>query len=103
MDKIYGQKKRASRILYMKEYRKREAPRLKEYKKDYQQRNVKIRCVHKKIELAMRAGILKKQPCYFCGNLKAMAHHWDYNKPLEVQWLCHSHHQTWHQIFKAEE
>ena len=39
---------------------------------------------------------IKKQPCEVCGNLKAEAHHDDYDKPLEVRWLCFNCHRAWH-------
>jgi hypothetical protein len=45
---------------------------------------------------AIRKGILTKQPCEVCGAGKAHGHHDDYNKPLEVRWLCASHHSQWH-------
>ena len=39
---------------------------------------------------------IEKQPCEVCGNEKAEAHHCDYDKPLEVRWLCFKHHREWH-------
>ena len=42
---------------------------------------------------ALKKGILKKEPCEVCGSLKVEAHHEDYNKPLEVNWLCSRHHK----------
>jgi hypothetical protein len=50
---------------------------------------------------AIRDGILIKQPCRICGNPKAEAHHEDYYKPLEVDWLCTKDHREWHK--KKEE
>lgn len=44
----------------------------------------------------MRNNNLKRQPCEICGVTKAEAHHDDYNKPLEVRWLCFKHHREWH-------
>lgn len=34
--------------------------------------------------------------CIVCGG-KAEAHHDDYDKPLEVQWLCFKHHRQYHE------
>lgn len=42
---------------------------------------------------AIRDGRLKKLPCRICGNLKSQAHHHDYSKPLDVDWLCFKHHR----------
>jgi len=41
----------------------------------------------------IKAGRLIKQPCEVCGNTEYVeAHHKDYSKPLEVNWLCTKHH-----------
>ena len=45
---------------------------------------------------AVRTGALTKQPCSRCGAVKAVAHHEDYSKPLDVTWLCLSCHQRRH-------
>lgn len=45
---------------------------------------------------AVRAGRIKKLPCELCGSLKVEAHHTDYSKPLDVQWLCFRHHREKH-------
>lgn len=45
---------------------------------------------------ALRYGILKKQPCSVCGAVKAVAHHPDYDYPLDVVWLCQPHHKQVH-------
>lgn len=45
---------------------------------------------------ALRDGKLTRQPCEVCGSAKAQAHHGDYSKPLDVRWLCSTHHAEWH-------
>lgn len=42
---------------------------------------------------AIRKKILIKKPCKICGNPKSEAHHKDYSKPLQVEWLCSKHHK----------
>ena len=49
---------------------------------------------------ALRDGRLARLPCQHCGNPRSQAHHHDYSKPLDVEWLCfkchreHAHGQT---------
>lgn len=46
---------------------------------------------------AVRDGRLIKMPCVVCGSkYRIHGHHEDYNKPLEVIWLCAIHHQQHH-------
>jgi hypothetical protein len=60
-------------------------------------------------EKAIKRGILIPQPCEVCGKTGTKsdganiieAHHDDYNKPLDVRWLCQSHHHEWHKTNKA--
>lgn len=44
---------------------------------------------------AIRDGKLKRFPCMVCGE-KAVAHHPDYDRPLDVVWLCQPHHKQAH-------
>jgi hypothetical protein len=46
----------------------------------------------------LRRGLVSRKPCELCGASKAHAHHDDYAKPLEVRWLCRSHHMKWHAV-----
>jgi hypothetical protein len=45
---------------------------------------------------AVLKGELLKLPCVVCGNEDVEAHHEDYSKPLEVMWLCKTHHTAIH-------
>lgn len=50
----------------------------------------------KKVSSAVYYGTLSKYPCEVCGDKKSQGHHEDYDKPLEVNWLCDSHHKELH-------
>lgn len=48
------------------------------------------------VAAAKRSGILVREPCFVCGHHKSEAHHEDYDRPLEVIWLCRMHHYRRH-------
>jgi hypothetical protein len=39
---------------------------------------------------------VSKMPCERCGVATSLKHHEDYEKPLEVMWLCCKHHSERH-------
>jgi ribosomal protein S27AE len=41
-------------------------------------------------------------PCIRCGNEKSLAHHEDYDKPLDVMWLCQPCHKQRHKELKEK-
>lgn len=45
---------------------------------------------------AVEAEILKREPCENCGAEPTEAHHPDYARPLDVQWLCQPCHADEH-------
>jgi transposase-like protein len=46
---------------------------------------------------AIRSKKLFSQPCEMCGKEDNIhAHHDDYDKPLNVRWLCPICHKDWH-------
>jgi len=47
-------------------------------------------------KLIYRKNGMKRQPCSVCNFPFADAHHEDYDKPLEVIWLCRKHHKDRH-------
>jgi predicted DNA-binding protein YlxM (UPF0122 family) len=63
-----------------------------------------------KVEKALKRGdLLRPALCEKCGSSPIFkdgrtgihAHHPDYNKPLEVVWLCQRCHHEWHKMNKA--
>ncbi len=55
---------------------------------------------HNAVTRAVRKGDLIRQPCVRCGEVKSVAHHEDYDKPLEVVWLCQPCHKQRHEEIK---
>jgi ribosomal protein S27AE len=57
---------------------------------------------HVAVARAIRNGSLFRLPCVRCGEKKSLAHHEDYDKPLEVMWLCQPCHKQRHKELKEE-
>lgn len=55
------------------------------------------RRAHKAVARALHCGKLRRSPCEQCGAGKADAHHDDYSRPLDVRWLCRTHHRLHHE------
>ena len=55
---------------------------------------------HSRVSQAIRNGCLVRQPCVRCGEVKSLAHHEDYDKPLDVMWLCQPCHKQRHKELK---
>jgi DNA-binding CsgD family transcriptional regulator len=51
---------------------------------------------------ALKVGYLVRQPCEVCHSDNAEGHHHDYDKPLEVQWLCSTHHIALHKDLRRQ-
>jgi len=71
----------------------------KVYTKSHRTKNRDKYIARTKVGNALRSKKLVKLPCQICGDDKSEAHHPDYSKPLEVQWVCKFHHT---QIHKQE-
>jgi hypothetical protein len=57
---------------------------------------------HNAVARAIRAGEVVRQPCCRCADAKSVAHHEDYEKPLQVMWLCQPCHKQRHKELKEE-
>ena len=58
---------------------------------------------HSQVSQAIKNGKLIKIPCEKCGCEKSLAHHEDYDKPLDVVWLCQPCHKQRHKELKLLE
>lgn len=100
---------KANKLKYFRKYRadgRVKSSRNPEYDNAYTARQMQLKPwqfkAHKLVNNLIAAGKLTRQPCQICKKEKAVAHHCDYSKPLEVQWFCRSHHAAWHRLFTAE-
>lgn len=67
-------------------------------KRAYAERNPTIRQAHHAVNNALRDGkIVRPSCCETCQREAELhGHHCDYNKPLDVMWLCDPCHKAWH-------
>ena len=109
--KEYNILNKTEKAAYYKEHKNEIAAYQKEYynkhKAEYEARNKKYRKndplkvkARGILNYAVEKGELLRLPCAICGNLKAEAHHEDYTQPLEVIWLCRTHHKARHEEIK---
>lgn len=91
--------KRAERLRL---YRRKRPDVNKSKNAAYRAANPEKNRAHKIVERAVIAGRLIKTSCERCGaSYLVHAHHDDYSKPLEVTWLCPTHHRERHRELKA--
>ena len=92
----HSEKGQAAQIAYRCSAKGQRAARvrLKKWKARYPIRTSS----HQKVYYALKVGkIVKSITCDECGSFERMCgHHDDYNKPLEVRWLCQQCHTDWH-------
>ena len=82
-------------------YRKTEAYRISHNNasEKWDEANYFKKIAHSKVSNALKRGALRKKSCKKCGNKNVHAHHEDYNKPLNVVWLCPLHHKDMHRKY----
>lgn len=87
---------------YYAEYDKRRRLRparkakLMEYQRRRRERHPDKYQANTMVANAIKSGRLIKEPCVVCGKTKAEAHHPDYSQPLDVVWMCRTHHMEHH-------
>lgn len=76
---------------------RRERPeKITKYNKRYREKYKERYKCNNALNNAIRDGNVKREPCIECGNSNSQAHHEDYSKPLNVIWLCQTHHKLRH-------
>lgn len=56
---------------------------------------------HSAVSRAIKSGELVRQACERCGDKNSLAHHEDYDKQLDVMWLCQPCHKQRHKELKG--
>lgn len=65
----------------------------------YVNRNRKKNRAKDQVYRAIKSGKIERNPCEVCGSWDHIhAHHDDYDKPLEVRFLCSKHHRELHRL-----
>lgn len=62
------------------------------------ERQRKMAAAHARVKYNVDHGKLRKpKSCWLCGGQRFIdAHHWDYDYPLEIVWLCRTCHSRTH-------
>lgn len=69
---------------------------VKRHAESYKKRNNHKIKARRKVAYAMSVGKIKKENCKICKAENSEAHHNDYDKPLNVIWLCQKCHKKEH-------
>ena len=85
-------------LLKLKIAREKNAARQRKFKEN----NRLKKQAHWNVRNQIKRGHWVREKCAICGAFPAHAHHSDYSKPLDVDWLCKMHHEAWHRLFLAE-
>lgn len=66
----------------------------------WREQDIRRQKAHYAVAQAIKTGELVRNPCVRCGEKKSVAHHEDYDEPLEVVWLCQPCHKERHKEMK---
>lgn len=68
--------------------RRQERRKLRGYRSQKNSEQLRKRRARWTLTREIIKGAVLRQPCIKCGDQKSQAHHHDYDKPLDVIWLC---------------
>lgn len=104
--KNYYRSNRTALLLKDKEYALEHREHINEYHREHRKRpeNVIKEKARKMVHLAIEFGMLvRPNVCSKCGvSCFCEAHHKDYTKPLEVDWLCKKCHESEHHLNEGD-
>ncbi|WP_081724759.1 hypothetical protein [Asticcacaulis sp. YBE204] len=69
--------------------------------------NPKAIWAHHSLRSALRRGLIERKPCEVCAAVHGVndavidGHHEDYDRPMDVKWLCRKHHRQIHATEKV--
>ena len=105
---VTSDEKRAN-ALYQREHRNRNRENLeksrlnsKRWKKKVRYKNIQDpikSSARAKLNHALKTGLIMRFACLKCGEAETEAHHHDYSKPLDVEWLCRPCHAAAHRKY----
>lgn len=100
-NKLDVRKNRTDKIEHYRAYDRKRGNRLtKEWLDDYHAKFPKKTRAQRLVAYHVRKGTLVRESCGDCGSdFHVHAHHDDYDKPLNVRWLCAACHHQWHAKF----
>ncbi len=101
---VYYAAHREEKILRVRLYYAKNSKRLARERREKYRLSPKPDSAIAKAGRARSSGLLVPESCEQCGSTENIdAHHDDYSKPLEVRWLCRSHHKRLHTELKRLE
>ncbi len=81
---------------YVQAWQRDNPEKMREYRRRWREKNKQKIRAHKIVGNEVRRGRLTPGSCDCCGSTDTKAHHEDYNKPLEVVWVCATRHGELH-------
>ena len=92
----YRNKNRKKTRIYQRKWTKYWRKKNNQYGKSYKNTNPEKVKAQRLVAYALKIGIIKREPCKICKKERVEAHHNNYYKPLDVEWLCSLHHKRKH-------
>ena len=93
---LYRAKNRIELREYHRLWRLENPERIAGYTRNFRTKFPEKAKAYSAISKAIQRNRLKRQPCQVCGEFPTHAHHEDYSRPLDVDWLCTAHHHLVH-------